>query len=172
MLSEHVFNLSHRASRVAAICNASHPIRHFSGDRTGKNRVGVVTSFESKESALLPRSLLLHPLPPPALHAPQPTALRPHIHQQREGAAGGRPPRPPHQPRSGSGGGGGARGQRRVRAVRHRHQSTGHPPNVVSQQLSRPEERRGNRRQRHGRTGAYKAGDRRARHRRGRGVRR
>jgi len=33
MLSEHVFNLSDRASRVAAICNASHPIRHFSGDR-------------------------------------------------------------------------------------------------------------------------------------------
>ena len=50
MLSEHVFNLSDRASRVAAICNASHAIRHFSGDRTGKNRVGVVTSFESKES--------------------------------------------------------------------------------------------------------------------------
>ena len=39
-----------RASRVAAICNTSHPIRHLSGDRTGKNRVGVVTSFESKES--------------------------------------------------------------------------------------------------------------------------
>ena len=39
-----------RASRVAAICNSSPPIRHFSGDSTSKNRVGVVTSFESKES--------------------------------------------------------------------------------------------------------------------------
>jgi hypothetical protein len=37
------------ASRVAAICNAYQPIRHLSGDRTGQNRVGVVTSHESKE---------------------------------------------------------------------------------------------------------------------------
>jgi hypothetical protein len=42
--------LFNRASRVAAICNVSHPIRHLSGDKTGKHRVGVVTSFESKES--------------------------------------------------------------------------------------------------------------------------
>jgi hypothetical protein len=35
---------------VAAICNDSQPIRHFSGDKTGQNRVGVVTTFESKES--------------------------------------------------------------------------------------------------------------------------
>jgi len=35
---------------VAAICSASQPIRHFSGDSTGKNRVGVVTSFETKEA--------------------------------------------------------------------------------------------------------------------------
>jgi len=38
-----------RASRVAAICGASQPIRHLSGDSTGKNRVGVVTSRETKE---------------------------------------------------------------------------------------------------------------------------
>ena len=38
-----------RASRVAAICGASQPIRHLSGDSTGKNRVGVITSRETKE---------------------------------------------------------------------------------------------------------------------------
>ncbi len=37
------------ASRVASICNASQPIRHLSGDSTGKNRVGVVTSSDTKE---------------------------------------------------------------------------------------------------------------------------
>ena len=38
------------ASRVASICNASLPIKHLSGDKTGKNRVGVVTSYDTKES--------------------------------------------------------------------------------------------------------------------------
>tara|TARA_Y100000389_G_scaffold167628_1_gene172903 strand:+ start:273 stop:788 length:516 start_codon:yes stop_codon:yes gene_type:complete len=37
------------ASRVAAICSASRPVRHLSGDSTGKNRVGVVTSSDTKE---------------------------------------------------------------------------------------------------------------------------
>ena len=38
------------ASRVAAICNPSTPIKHLSADSQGKNRVGVVTTYDSKES--------------------------------------------------------------------------------------------------------------------------
>lgn len=38
------------ASRVAAICSQFKPIAFFSGDTTGKNRVGVVTSQDTKES--------------------------------------------------------------------------------------------------------------------------
>lgn len=38
------------ASRVAAICAQSRPIKHLSGDSTGKKRVGVVTSYDTKES--------------------------------------------------------------------------------------------------------------------------
>lgn len=38
------------ASRIAAICSASTPIKHLSGDSTGKHRVGVVTSYDTKES--------------------------------------------------------------------------------------------------------------------------
>ena len=37
------------ASRVAAICSQFSPVKYFSGDNTGKNRVGVVTSQDSKE---------------------------------------------------------------------------------------------------------------------------
>jgi hypothetical protein len=37
------------ASRVAAICSQFSPVKCFSGDNTGKNRVGVVTSQDSKE---------------------------------------------------------------------------------------------------------------------------
>jgi hypothetical protein len=38
------------ASRVAAICSASTPIKHLSADSTGQHRIGVVTSYDTKES--------------------------------------------------------------------------------------------------------------------------
>jgi hypothetical protein len=38
------------ASRIAAICSESRPIKHLSGDSTGKKRIGVVTSYDTKES--------------------------------------------------------------------------------------------------------------------------
>lgn len=38
------------ASRIASICSSSRPIKHLSADSTGKNRIGVVTSYDTKES--------------------------------------------------------------------------------------------------------------------------
>lgn len=36
---------------MGAICSASRPIKHLSGgDSTGKNRIGVVASYNTKES--------------------------------------------------------------------------------------------------------------------------